>query len=188
MRILFIDNYDSFTYNLLQIFRGLGADVILFQNDEITPNQALADVNPSHLVLAPGPGRPEDAGNLLAIAEYFSKKIPILGVCLGHQALATIFGGRVVYAKELKHGKADWIQHSQSGIFSGISTPMQVGRYHSLAVEVKKNFKITAQTDDGEIMGIEHVTLPIFGIQFHPESILTPQGPILISNFLRGTR
>ena len=188
MRILFIDNYDSFTYNILQICQGIGADVFVFQNDEITPEEAHQNINPTHLVLSPGPGRPEHAGSLISMAKYFTGKIPILGVCLGHQAIAQAFGGDVVYAKTIQHGKASWIQHSQSGLFEGIPTPMQVGRYHSLAVRIQNNFKITAQTDDGEIMGIEHVKLPIFGIQFHPESILTPQGPNLIFNFLRDTQ
>ena len=188
MRILFIDNYDSFTYNLLQICQGFGAEVFVFQHDEITPQQVDTKIQPTHLVLSPGPGRPEHAGYLLDMVTYFFDKIPILGVCLGHQAIALALGGEVVYAKEIQHGKASWIHHTQSGIFDSISTPMQVGRYHSLAVRIQNNFKVTAQTDDGEIMGIEHVNLPIFGIQFHPESILTPQGPNLISNFLRDTQ
>ena len=187
MRVLLIDNYDSFTYNLVQIIEGLGAEVFLYQNDEIQPEDALW-IKPTHLILSPGPGRPENSGGLLLFVRYFSQKIPILGVCLGHQAIAQVFDGEVVYAKKLKHGKSDLIHHCQRGLFHNISTPMQVGRYHSLAVRVRKNFKIIAQTDDGEIMAIEHVNLPIFGIQFHPESILTPQGPALISNFLSGTR
>ena len=171
-KILLIDNYDSFTYNLVQAFLSLEAEVVVFRNDEIDLSEA-ALIKPTHLVISPGPGRPENAGISLSAIEDFHKKIPILGVCLGHQCIVEAFGGDVI------HGKA---------IFSHIDNPFEAGRYHSLAADqrtIPPTLVATATTEDGEIMGVRHLELPIEGVQFHPESVLTPQGEILMSNFLQ---
>jgi anthranilate synthase/aminodeoxychorismate synthase-like glutamine amidotransferase len=186
-KILLIDNYDSFTYNLAQAFLSLEAEVVVFRNDEIDLSEA-ALIKPTHLVISPGPGRPENAGISLSVIETFQKKIPILGVCLGHQCIVEAFGGNIIHAKSLMHGKTSMINHDGKAIFSYIDNPFEAGRYHSLAADQKTippTLAITATTEDGEIMGVRHLELPIEGIQFHPESVLTPPGEALKSNFLQ---
>ena len=185
-RILLIDNYDSFTYNLVQAFAALGAEVIVHRNDEIDVASAL-QLDVTHLVISPGPGRPEDAGVSLAMIEAFTGKVPILGVCLGHQSIVQQFGGVIVRAGRLMHGKTSLVSHDNRTIFAGLSQPFQAGRYHSLMAEnetLPEVFEITAKTDSGEIMGVRHRELPIEGVQFHPESVLTPEGERLMQNFL----
>ena len=185
-RILLIDNYDSFTYNLVQAFAALGAEVIVHRNDEIDVASALK-LDVTHLVISPGPGRPEDAGVSLAMIAAFAGKVPILGVCLGHQSIVQQFGGVIVRAGRLMHGKTSLVSHDNRTIFAGLSQPFQAGRYHSLMAEndtLPALFEISAQTDSGEIMGVRHRELPIEGVQFHPESVLTPDGPRLMGNFL----
>ena len=185
-RLLLIDNYDSFTYNLVQAFLVLGADVSVFRNDEITTDQAL-ELAPTHLCISPGPGRPEDAGVSLDMIATFEKRIPILGVCLGHQSLVSHFGGQIVSADRLMHGKTSMVHHDQKTIYKGLSAPFEAGRYHSLAAETKSLpsvLEITARTDQEEIMGVRHRDLPLEGVQFHPESVLTPEGDDLMKNFL----
>ena len=188
-RILLIDNYDSFTYNLVQAFAALGADVSVHRNDEIDVAAALqGDV--THLVISPGPGRPDEAGVSLAMIEAFAGKVPILGVCLGHQSIVQQFGGKIVRAGRLMHGKTSLVSHDNRSIFAGLSQPFQAGRYHSLMAEnesLPDVFEISAQTDTGEIMGVRHRQLPIEGVQFHPESVLTPEGERLLQNFLEMT-
>jgi anthranilate synthase/aminodeoxychorismate synthase-like glutamine amidotransferase len=184
--LLLIDNYDSFTYNLVQAFLVLGADVRVHRNDEITIDDAIA-LRPTHLCISPGPGRPEDAGISLRMIAAFEEKIPILGVCLGHQCLVQHFGGRIVSADRLMHGKTSMVNHDDSWVYRGLSNPFQAGRYHSLAAE--KNslpdvLTVTAYTDQGEIMGVRHKRLALEGVQFHPESVLTPEGDQLMNNFL----
>ncbi|MDD1795914.1 aminodeoxychorismate/anthranilate synthase component II [Enterovibrio sp. ZSDZ42] len=188
--LLIIDNYDSFTYNLYQYFCQLGVEVEVHRNDAIT----LADIDamaPSHLVISPGPCTPDDAGISLNAIEYFSGKLPILGVCLGHQAMAQVFGAKVIRARQVMHGKTSPVMHNNLGVFEGLNNPLTVTRYHSLVVETASLpdcFEITAwtQRDDefDEIMGIRHKTLALEGVQFHPESILTEQGHQLLANFL----
>ena len=188
-RILLIDNYDSFTYNLVQAFAALGADVSVHRNDEIDVAAALQrDV--THLVISPGPGRPDEAGVSLAMIEAFAGKVPILGVCLGHQSIVQQFGGKIVRAGRLMHGKTSLVSHDNRSIFAGLSQPFQAGRYHSLMAEnesLPDVFEISAQTDTGEIMAVRHRQLPIEGVQFHPESVLTPEGERLLQNFLEMT-
>ena len=187
VRMLLIDNYDSFTYNLVQAFAAMGADVLVYRNDAITIEEALA-LEPTHLVISPGPGRPEDAGRSLAMIEAFAGRVPILGVCLGHQSIVQQQGGRIVRAERLMHGKTSMVKHDGQSIFTGVSNPFEVGRYHSLCAEeesLPENLVVTAQTDRGEIMGVRHKTLQIEGVQFHPESVLTPEGDALMANFLR---
>ncbi len=189
-RILLIDNYDSFTYNLVQAFLMLGALVDVHRNDAITVEDALRQGH-SHLVISPGPGAPRDAGVSMRMIEAFAGRIPIFGVCLGHQALVEVFGGRVVRAARLMHGKVSPVQHDGRGVFSGMAQNFQAGRYHSLIAEpssVPEVLEVTARTDQGEIMGVRHRTLPIEGVQFHPESVLTPEGPVLMGNFLKTSR
>ncbi|NOY54501.1 MAG: aminodeoxychorismate/anthranilate synthase component II [Actinobacteria bacterium] len=184
--VLMIDNYDSFTYNLVQAFMTLGAEVSVRTNDQITVDGAMA-LEPSHVVVSPGPGRPEGAGVSMAIIEAFAERIPILGVCLGHQAVAAVFGSTVGPAQTLMHGKASPVYHDRRTIFQGLSNPLQAGRYHSLAVAeegLASELMISAYTSEGEIMGIRHRELPIEGVQFHPESVLTPAGDRLLQNFL----
>lgn len=186
-RVLLIDNYDSFTYNLVQAFMVLGADVVVHRNDALGVDEAL-DVAPTHLVISPGPGRPEDAGSSLAMIGAFAGKTPVLGVCLGHQSIVQHFGGEIVAAAKLMHGKTSWVQHTGDGIFAGLPNPFEAGRYHSLAANsesLPEELLVTAQTKDGEIMGVEHRRMPVLGVQFHPESVLTPEGPALLANFLR---
>ncbi|SKA25366.1 aminodeoxychorismate/anthranilate synthase component II [Photobacterium toruni] len=189
--LLIIDNYDSFTYNLYQYFCELGAEVVVVRNDEIdiATIEALA---PTHLVISPGPCTPNEAGISLQAIEYFAGKLPILGVCLGHQSLAQVFGGDVVRARQVMHGKTSPIYHTDCGVFKGLNNPLTVTRYHSLVVKaatLPDCFEITAWTElNGEfdeIMGVRHKTLALEGVQFHPESILTEQGHQLLANFLR---
>ena len=185
-RLLLIDNYDSFTYNLVQAFLVLGADVSVYRNDEISTDQAL-EFNPTHLCISPGPGRPEDAGISLDMIATFEKRIPILGVCLGHQSLVSHFGGRIVSAERLMHGKTSMVHHDGQTIYKGLSDPFEAGRYHSLTAETQSLpsiLRITARTERDEIMGVRHQEFPLEGVQFHPESVLTPQGDDLMKNFL----
>ncbi len=185
-RLLLIDNYDSFTYNLVQAFLVLGAEVEVFRNDEITVAEALA-LNPTHLCISPGPGRPDDAGVSLAMIAAFAERIPVLGVCLGHQSLVQHCGGTIVAARRLMHGKTSAVEHDGKTLFAGLSQPLQAGRYHSLAAErdsLPAVLEVSARTADGEIMGVRHRQLPLEGVQFHPESVLTPEGDELLKNFL----
>ncbi len=185
-RLLLIDNYDSFTYNLVQAFMVLGAEVLVRRNDAITVAEARA-LHPTHLVISPGPGTPLDAGVSIAMIEAFAHELPVLGVCLGHQALVAAFGGQVVRAGRLMHGKTSPVEHDGRTIFAGLSRPFEAGRYHSLIAEagsLPPVLEVSARTPQGEIMGVRHRTLPVEGVQFHPESILTPEGPRLMGNFL----
>jgi anthranilate synthase component 2/para-aminobenzoate synthetase component 2 len=185
-RLLLIDNYDSFTYNLVQAFLVLEAEVIVHRNDAIDVGEA-AELNPTHLVISPGPGRPDDAGRSLAMIEAFAGKIPLLGVCLGHQCIVQHFGGEIVAAGVLMHGKTSQVEHDGFTLYRGLPNPFEAGRYHSLAANrsrVPESLQISATTDVNEIMGVRHTELPIEGVQFHPESVLTPSGPTLLENFL----
>ncbi len=190
VRILLIDNYDSFTYNLVQAFAAAGADVRVFRNDAIEKSAAIV-LAPTHLVISPGPGRPEDAGNSLEMIGTFCEQLPILGVCLGHQCLVSYFGGKIVRAERLMHGKTSQVRHDGGLLYEGLSQPFEAGRYHSLcadAASLPAELIRTAATERGEIMGVRHRTLPANGVQFHPESILTPEGDKLLLNFMRMTR
>jgi len=185
-RLLLIDNYDSFTYNLVQAFLILDAEVIVHRNDAIDVSEA-AEVNPTHLVISPGPGRPDDAGRSLAMIEAFAGKIPMLGVCLGHQCIVQHFGGEIVAAGVLMHGKTSQVEHDGFTLYRGLPNPFEAGRYHSLAANrsrIPESLQISATTDVNEVMGVRHRELPIEGVQFHPESVLTPSGPTLLENFL----
>jgi len=187
VRMLLIDNYDSFTYNLVQAFAAMGAEVLVYRNDAITVDDAL-QLEPTHLVISPGPGRPEDAGVSLAMIDAFVGRVPILGVCLGHQCLVSHFGGDIVREERLMHGKTSMAKHDGKTIFQGLSQPVEVGRYHSLCAEhqsLPDVLELTAETDRGEIMGVRHKELPLEGVQFHPESVLTHEGDQLMANFLR---
>jgi len=184
--LLLIDNYDSFTYNLVQAFLILGARVDVFRNDEITVDEALR-LAPTHLCISPGPGRPEDAGVSLDMIAAFATRVPIFGVCLGHQSLVQHFGGQIVSAARLMHGKTSAVEHDGKTIYAGLSQPFEAGRYHSLCAEdatMPDVLEVTARTGRGEIMGVRHRELPIEGVQFHPESVLTPEGDELMKNFL----
>jgi anthranilate synthase/aminodeoxychorismate synthase-like glutamine amidotransferase len=186
--ILLIDNYDSFTYNLVQYFAELGEQVLVRRNDEISLTQ-IAAFRPSCLVISPGPCSPDQAGISLAAIQHFAGQIPILGVCLGHQAIAQAFGAKVVRAKTVMHGKNSLIKHRDQGLFKGLNNPLSVTRYHSLVVDkesVPADFSIEAWTeaDESEIMALSHKKLPVYGVQFHPEAILTEQGHQLLQNFL----
>jgi anthranilate synthase/aminodeoxychorismate synthase-like glutamine amidotransferase len=182
--MLLIDNYDSFTYNLAHLFGALGVEVRVVRNDELTIEEAEA-TGASHLVVSPGPGRPADAGISVEIVKRM--QVPTLGVCLGHQAIVEAFGGEVGYAKELLHGKASPVRHDGTGLFSGLPEPFDAGRYHSLAAtRLPGELTPTAYADDGEVMAVRHEELPVVGVQFHPESVLTPDGPALARNFLEG--
>ena len=186
-RMLIIDNFDSFTYNLVQGFRSLGAKVNVYRNCAIDIKIA-KELQPSHLVVSPGPGRPADAGVSMDLIKAFASEIPILGVCLGHQCIVEALGGEITYAKQLMHGKTSVIEHDQKSIFTNLKNPMVAGRYHSLAVDETKlpaELEISATTIDNEIMAVRHKTYSIEGVQFHPESILTPDGEHLMSNFLK---
>lgn len=186
-RLLLIDNYDSFTYNLVQAFMVLGAQVLVHRNDQITIDEARA-LRPTHLCISPGPGTPHDAGLSMQMIEAFAGQLPILGVCLGHQSLVEVFGGKVVRAGRLMHGKTSLVHHDSKGILQGMSEPFEAGRYHSLIAQpgsLPDAMEVTARTDEGEIMGVRHRTLIVEGVQFHPESVLTPQGPLLMGNFLK---
>ena len=185
--ILLIDNYDSFTYNLVQAFLVLGAVVDVHRNDAITTDEALA-LEPSHLVISPGPGTPRGAGVSMPMIRAFAGRIPIFGVCLGHQSLVEVFGGQVVRAARLMHGKVSPVIHDGKGLYAGMPREFDAGRYHSLIAapgSIPPELEVTARTAEGEIMGVRHRTLPIEGVQFHPESVLTPDGPILMGNFLK---
>jgi len=187
VRMLLIDNYDSFTYNLVQAFAALGAEVIVYRNDAITVEEAL-QLDLTHLVISPGPGRPEDAGVSVSMIAAFAERLPILGVCLGHQCLVSHFGGDIVRAERLMHGKTSMAKHDGKTIYGNLSQPFEVGRYHSLCAEhesLPDVLELTAQTNRGEIMGVRHKTLPLEGVQFHPESVLTPEGDQLMANFLQ---
>ena len=185
-RLLLIDNYDSFTYNLVQAFMVLGAEVHVYRNDALSV-VAAAELRPTHLCISPGPGTPQQAGASIEMIKSFAGRIPIFGVCLGHQAITEAFGGRVVRAPRLMHGKTSSIEHDAAGVFVGIPNPCEVGRYHSLIAEresLPAELLVTARTAEGEIMGLRHTTLNIEGVQFHPESVLTPLGPAMMKNFL----
>ncbi len=186
-RLLLIDNYDSFTYNLVQAFLMLGAEVEVFRNDAIAVAQALA-LHPTHVVISPGPGTPHEAGVSMDMVRAFAGRVPVLGVCLGHQSLVEVFGGRVVRAGRLMHGKVSPVLHDGRGVFEGLTSPMQAGRYHSLIAEpasLPAVLEVSARTAEGEIMGVRHRELRVEGVQFHPESVLTPDGPALMKNFLK---
>ena len=185
-RVLVIDNYDSFVYNLVQELGELGADPVVHRNDAIDVT-AIRAATPDLILISPGPGRPENAGVSMAVIEELAGVIPILGVCLGHQAIGQVFGGDVVQAPSLMHGKTSAIHHDGRGVFTGLPDPFTATRYHSLVVEpstVPSELEVTAQTSDGVIMGLRHRTLAVEGVQFHPESLLTPEGPSLLANFL----
>jgi anthranilate synthase/aminodeoxychorismate synthase-like glutamine amidotransferase len=185
-RLLLIDNYDSFTYNLVQAFMVLGAEVIVHRNDALTVDQALA-LAPTHLCISPGPGTPQQAGVSIAMIRAFAGHVPVFGVCLGHQSITEAFGGRVVRAPRLMHGKTSPIEHDGRGVFALVPSPCEVGRYHSLIAageSLPAELVVTARTAEGEIMGLRHTELLVEGVQFHPESVLTPQGPAMMKNFL----
>ena len=190
MRLLMVDNYDSFTYNIVQYFGELGAQVEVFRNDEITVADIQARLNAGQLdrlVISPGPCSPAEAGISVAAIQHFAGKLPILGVCLGHQAIGAAFGGTIVRAQQLMHGKTSVITTTQKGVFAGLPEKFTVNRYHSLAIEratCPEVLEVTAWTEDGEIMGVRHKTLAIEGVQFHPESILTEHGHAMLRNFL----
>jgi len=185
--LLVIDNYDSFTYNLVQYFGELGADPQVKRNDAITPDD-VEKMKPQKIVISPGPGRPEEAGISMELIRKFGVKIPILGVCLGHQCMGEVYGGRVVRAGRLMHGKTSPIQHDGKGVFQGLPNPFEATRYHSLIVEknsVPSCLEVCAETAEGEIMGLRHREYPVHGVQFHPESILSKEGKDLLANFLK---
>ena len=185
--LLMIDNYDSFTYNLVQYFGELGEDVRVFRNDQITLAE-IAGLKPDRIVVSPGPCSPAEAGISVAAIKEFAGRIPILGVCLGHQSIGAAFGGKIVHAKQLMHGKISPIHHRDIGVFRGLPEPFVATRYHSLAIErasLPACLEVTAETDDGEIMGVRHRELAVEGVQFHPESILTQHGHALLKNFLQ---
>ena len=189
--LLIIDNYDSFTFNLAHYFEALNKSVCVFRNDALTLSD-IEKLNPSHIVISPGPGKPEDAGISVSCIKHFTGKIPLLGVCLGHQAIGQAFGATIIHAKNIMHGKTSDIHHNNSGVFKNLPNPFKAARYHSLAIDQKTlpyDFEITAWTQEEnnaarEIMGIKHRALPIEGVQFHPEAILTEQGMQLLNNFL----
>jgi len=188
--LLMIDNYDSFTYNLVQYLGELGEDVKVIRNDELTVDE-IERLAPARIVLSPGPCTPNEAGVTLAVVDRFKGRVPILGVCLGHQAIGQAFGGRVVHARTLMHGKVSRIHHGGAGVFRGLPTPYDATRYHSLAIQRETcppDLEVTAWTEDGEIMGVRHRTLAVEGVQFHPESILTEHGHALLRNFLTESR
>ena len=184
--LLMIDNYDSFTYNLVQYFGELGQEVQVYRNDEISLEQ-IAALKPDHIVISPGPCTPNEAGVSVPVIKQFAGKVPILGVCLGHQSIGQAFGGKIVHAKQLMHGKTSEIHHKGVGVFAGLPDSFTATRYHSLVIEresLPDCLEITAWTDDGEIMGVRHKTLAVEGVQFHPESILTEHGHAMLENFL----
>jgi anthranilate synthase component 2 len=186
IKLLMVDNYDSFTYNIVQYFGELGADIEVFRNDEISL-EGIAQRKPDRLVISPGPCSPAEAGISVAAIQHFAGKLPILGVCLGHQSIGAAFGGKIVRAQELMHGKTSLIHTTQQGVFRNLPEKFTVNRYHSLAIErasCPAELEVTAWTDDGEIMGVRHKSLAIEGVQFHPESILTEHGHAMLKNFL----
>jgi anthranilate synthase/aminodeoxychorismate synthase-like glutamine amidotransferase len=184
--IFLLDNYDSFTYNLAHLFGELGAEVVVRRNDQVSVEEVEA-LAPSHVVVSPGPGRPADAGISVDLVRRLAPRTPILGVCLGHQAIVEAFGGEVGFARELLHGKSSPVHHDGRGIFTGLPESFDAGRYHSLAAtRIPDSLEPTAHADDGEVMAVRHRELPVVGVQFHPESVLTPDGPALGRNFLEG--
>jgi len=186
INILLIDNYDSFTYNVVQAFAKQGANVMVYRNDAIDVATALT-LDATHLVISPGPGRPENAGISLQLIEAFAEIIPMLGICLGHQCLVSHFGGEIVRAERLMHGKTSMVKHDNKTVYTGLSQPFEAGRYHSLSADAESLpavLELTAKTDRGEIMGVRHRDLPLEGVQFHPESVLTPEGDRLMANFM----
>ena len=185
-KLLLIDNYDSFTYNLVQAFLVLGAEVIVHRNDAISVEEA-ERIAPSHLCISPGPGTPRQAGVSMEMIAHFVGRIPVLGVCLGHQSITEVFGGEVVRAPRLMHGKTSLITHDGRGVFAGVPSPCEVGRYHSLIARPESlpaALEVTARTEQGEVMALRHRELMVEGVQFHPESVLTPDGPAMMRNFL----
>ena len=185
--LLVIDNYDSFTYNLVQYFGELGADIEIFRNDQISISK-IKKLKPERICISPGPCTPKEAGISNEVIQEFGPKIPLLGVCLGHQCIGHVFGGEVVRADRLMHGKTSFVEHNSEGLFAGISNPFEATRYHSLIIKrdtIPDTLEITAETDQHEIMGVRHKELPIHGVQFHPESILTTEGKQLLQNFLK---
>ena len=185
MKVLVLDNYDSFTWNLVHLFEELGAEVVVHRNDAITVDEA-EELAPDRLVISPGPGRPADAGVSVELIRRLGPRTPTLGVCLGHQAIVEAFGGEVGQAKALLHGKASVVRHDGKGVYAGLPEELEAGRYHSLAaVRMPDELVVTARTEDGEVMGARHLRHPIEGVQFHPESVLTPHGPEIARNFLR---
>jgi anthranilate synthase component 2 len=185
--LLMIDNYDSFTYNLVQYFGELKQEVVVFRNDQISLDEVEA-LAPAQIVVSPGPCTPNEAGISVPLIQRFAGKIPILGVCLGHQSIGQAFGGKIVHAKQVMHGKVSRIHHTDQGVFQGLAEPFEATRYHSLVIErasLPRTLEVTAWTDDGEIMGVRHTSLPVEGVQFHPESILTQHGHELLQNFLK---
>ncbi|MDE2088883.1 MAG: aminodeoxychorismate/anthranilate synthase component II [Gammaproteobacteria bacterium] len=185
--LLMIDNYDSFTYNLVQYLGELGADVHVYRNDQVAVEE-MERLAPSHIVNSPGPCTPSEAGVSVETVRRLGGKIPILGVCLGHQSIGQAYGGRIVHAREIMHGKTSMIQHTGQGVFKSLPSPFEATRYHSLVIErdsLPDCLEVTAWTEDGEIMGVRHKTLPVEGVQFHPESILTQHGHALLANFLK---
>ena len=184
--LLLIDNYDSFTYNLFQYLSELGSEVKVIRNDELSLEE-ISDIKPERIVISPGPSNPDNAGISVDVAKFFGEKIPILGVCLGHQCIAQAFGGIISNAGEIRHGKTSLIHHDGKGVYKGIKNPFEAVRYHSLSVkknQIPKDFIVSSWTDNGIIMGIRHNKLPIEGVQFHPESILTLPGKEILNNFL----
>ena len=187
--LLMIDNYDSFTYNLVQYFAELGEDVRVYRNDAISIKE-IAAMKPARIVISPGPCSPAEAGISVAAIREFAGKVPLLGVCLGHQSIGAAFGGEIVHAKQLMHGKTSPVLHHGVGVFAGLPSPLTVTRYHSLAIQretLPECLEVTAWTTDGEIMGVRHKTMNVEGVQFHPESILTECGHALLKNFLQGS-
>jgi anthranilate synthase/aminodeoxychorismate synthase-like glutamine amidotransferase len=185
--ILLVDNYDSFTYNLVHLFQELGAEVLVRRNDEIGADEA-ERLAPSHLVVSPGPGRPAESGATVEIVRRLAPTTPTLGVCLGHQAIVEAFGGQIGQAQQLLHGKASVVRHDGRGLFAGLPDHFEAGRYHSLAATtIPEELEVSATADDGEVMAVRHRTLRVDGVQFHPESVLTPDGPTLAQNFLERT-
>jgi anthranilate synthase/aminodeoxychorismate synthase-like glutamine amidotransferase len=188
-RLLLVDNYDSFTYNLVQAFLVLGADVLVHRNDTITVAEAHR-IAPTHLCISPGPGTPRDAGVSMDMIRAFAGHVPVLGVCLGHQSIVEVFGGEVVRAARLMHGKVSPVHHDGRGVLEGMPDPFEAGRYHSLIARPESlpaALEVSARTPEGEIMGVRHRELMVEGVQFHPESVLTPEGPVLLGNFLKST-
>ena len=188
--LLMIDNYDSFTYNLVQYFGELGEDVQVYRNDQITL-EAIDALAPAYIVISPGPCTPNEAGISVPLIKRHAGRVPILGVCLGHQSIGQAFGGRIVHAKSVMHGKTSAIRHAGEGVFAGLANPLTATRYHSLVIEresLPECLEVTAWSDDGEIMGVRHKSLAVEGVQFHPESILTEHGHALLGNFLQGER
>ena len=188
--ILLIDNYDSFTFNLYQYIGTFTQDIKVVRNDKITIGE-IRELHPDKIVLSPGPKSPKEAGICMDVVKEFYREIPILGICLGHQTIGEALGGTVTYAKQLYHGKQSLIHHTGTGIFDGIESPIRVARYHSLAAlkdTLPAELKVTAESEDGEVMAVEHTKYPVFGVQFHPESVMTPDGRVMIENFMEVVR